>query len=249
MKKFICLIFLVFLFSFCLFSCGRVTVELNGGTIDIDISDTVKIKDIIKEEPTKEGYIFGGWYSDKGMAQLVTEETEGLNKIDKVYAKWITAEEKTYNVRQDIVKITDSGRKKQHMDIVNLSKDFDYQGLKYAGYKELKIEFSFYIHEIHDGYQYVFFYSDKSCVDTSSLDYFVSNKLFGKTPDDPSLLCSYRFEHGSGYVESMRYKYDFTAYVSLDDIKDDLYIRYGASGKYDDDWYNDNVSIKVTPIK
>lgn len=249
MKKFICLVLTLIISALCLFSCGSVSVELNGGNIDMDISEEVSIKDVLDKTPTKDGYIFGGWYSDKQLTKLVTEDSEDLNKVDKLYAKWITADPKIYEVRNDLVKITDSGRKNQQLDIVYLSKDYDYQGLKYAGYTELKIEFTFSIYEIDDGYQYVFLYSDKNCVDTSSLDYFISNKLFGKTPDDPSLLCSYRFEHGSGYKESTRSNYSFTAYVSLDDMKDDLYIRYGASGNSDDDWYNSNVFIKVTPIK
>ena len=35
----------------------------------------------------------------------------------------------------------------------------------------------------------------------------------------------------------------------MKDLKKDLYIRYGASGKYEDDWQNKNVMINYEALK
>ena len=130
-----------------------------------------------------------------------------------------------------------------------LNKDFDYEGLLFAGYTSFEITFEFDVYEINDGYQYVFFYKDKNCVDTSSFDYFVNNTILGNTPSDPSLLYGYRFEHTPGVADSSTYAHSFVAHIDIKNMKDSLYIRYGASGNGEDTWVNQNVKITVTPIK
>ncbi len=248
MKKLFSLFFIVIVLSLCLTGCGSsITINTNGG--QIDVVENASIQEIISSTPTKDGYIFGGWYSDKELTQLVTLDSKNLNQVKDVYAKWITAEKIDYDVRSDSATITDSGRKHQKYDTIRLADDFDYQGLIYAGYTEFKVTFSFEISEQHDGYQYVFLYKNKTCVDTSSLDYFISNTLYGQTPSDPTLLCSYRFEHSPGIADSSWSAYSFTAYIDIEDLEKELYIRYGASGKYDDNWLNRNVTVSVEPIK
>lgn len=250
MKKIICLAFALIFCVLCYSSCNTsITINTNGGYLENSDTEGLSIKEIIETIPTKEGYIFGGWYSDKELTQLVTLDGENLRQIKNVNAKWITADKKEYDVRSYSATITDSGRKYQQYDIIRLAEDFDYQGLLYAGYTEFKVTFSFEISEQHDGYQYVFLYKNQDCVDTASLDYFISNTLYGQTPSDPTLLCSYRFEHSPGIADSNWMPYSFTAYIDIEDLEDELYIRYGASGKYDDNWLNRNVIVYVEPIK
>ncbi|MBO5439090.1 MAG: InlB B-repeat-containing protein [Clostridia bacterium] len=249
MKRLICLLFVVSL-CVCLFGCGAsITINTNGGQIENKENENLKIEEVINSTPTKDGFIFGGWYSDKELTQSVTKDSENLNNINNIYAKWITADSKEYDVRAYSATITDSGRKHQIYDIVRLGDDYDYQGLIYAGYTKFKVTFSCDISEQNDGYQYVFLYKNKTCVDISSLDYFISNTLYGKTPSNPTLLCSYRFEHTPGIADSSWNQYSFTSYINIEDLENQLYIRYGASGKYDDNWLNRNVILNVEPIK
>ncbi len=225
---------------------GGVTVNTNGGTLPPTNGEEVEISEIVKTKPEKAGYIFGGWYSDKEMTQLITESTD-LSEVDEIYAKWITAEKKTYNVRSDEVTITDSGRKRQQMDAVNLPYDYDYQGLLYAGYTTLEISLTLEAREQDDGYQYVFLYRGQDCVDTGSVVNIISGALFGKDDSDPSLLCGFRFEHGGEGENKNWSSHTFSASISLKDLSEQLYIRYGASGNWGDTWNNRNVVLTVEP--
>ncbi len=250
MKRKFFILIATMLIAFCLFNCGSiVSVELNGGTAESLNAEGASINSVLRTVPKKDGFIFGGWYSDDGLTQLITKDSEDLSQVTNVYAKWITAEVKDYDVRFYPSTITDSGRKYQQCDLVRLCDDYDYQGLIFAGYTKFKVTFTFEISEQNDGYQYVFLYKDHNCVDTASLDYFISNKLYGKTPDDPSLLSSYRFEHSPGVVDESWDQYTFTSYIDIADLERELYIRYGASGKYDDNWLNQNVRLRVEPLK
>ncbi len=248
MKKRICSLLVCATLSASLFSgcAGGLTVNMNGGTLPTTNTENPAVAEIIATTPEKEGYIFGGWYSDKEMTKLVTEESD-LSEVEDLYAKWITAEKKTYTVREEEATITDSGRKRQHLDVVNLPADYDYQGLLYAGYKTLEIKVSLDIREKDDGYQYVFLYRSENCVDTGSAINIISGALFGKDDSDPELLCGYMFEHGAGSKNTSWSTHSFSSSISLKDLEEKLYIRYGASGTFDDTWYNKNVTITVEP--
>ncbi len=70
-----------------------VTFETNGA----DKMSAVKVKRNEKLtkplDPTKDGYVFVGWYSDKGLTKAYDFDTE-VTKAFKLYAKWEKAEEK-----------------------------------------------------------------------------------------------------------------------------------------------------------
>lgn len=197
--------------------------------------------------PYGDGYVFGGWYSDSAMTKLVTVNSD-FSKIKALYPKWLTIPTAVNDVlvRSETVKITDSGRENQRMDVLNLSDHYDVKGLNFAGYTKLKVTFTFDVREIDDGYQYVFFYSDEKCnansVVTDVLD------IVGVENDD-SFLYSHKFEHGSGKKDTSWGTHTFTAELPMNKLKKDLYIRYGASGKYDDDWQNKNVVVSYEALK
>ena len=66
-----------------------ITYELNGGENNTGNSSTYTILTSRKlKNPTKEGYKFGGWYSDKDFTKRVTEIVEGTTGNKKFYAKW-----------------------------------------------------------------------------------------------------------------------------------------------------------------
>lgn len=151
----------------------------------------------------------------------------------------------TYNIRSETTTITDSGRIDQKMDIVPFSDNYKAKALYNAGYTKLKVDFSFDVKEIDDGYQYVFLYYNTSCDENNIVDEIVD--LFDDS--DPSLLYTYKFEHTSGKKDTNWATHTFSTSVSMSSIKDDLYIRYGASGKNEDDWQNKNVVVTLTPYK
>jgi uncharacterized repeat protein (TIGR02543 family) len=73
-----------------------ITYTLNGGTNDsanpasYDITQNVKLA-----TPTKEGYYFAGWYSDKNLTTIVSSIKKGSTGNLTLYAKW---NESTYDI-------------------------------------------------------------------------------------------------------------------------------------------------------
>lgn len=68
-------------------STYTLTFETNGGVRISSVSKSAGSKiDLADYQPTKEGYVFAGWYSDKELTKKVTSVT--LNKNTTVYAKW-----------------------------------------------------------------------------------------------------------------------------------------------------------------
>lgn len=152
----------------------------------------------------------------------------------------------TINVRSETAKITDSGRASQKMDKVLISDYFDVKAAYSAGYTKLKVTFSFEVKEMDDGYQYVFFYADTTCKGNSFFDKVVDEFY---DPEDPSLLYEYRLEHGGTTKDTSWGPHSFSTSLKMSRLKDDLYIRYGASGKQNDDWQNRNVVVTFQAVK
>lgn len=246
MKKsllmFVCLIIMI-----ALTSCGKVVVNLNGGAIDSTVNvEKSKFKEIVKTIPTKEGYEFAGWYTDSNYSDYIDPNAPTKQQVRKgqAYAKWINVPESTsYNVRSETTTITDSGRSNQKMDIVYLSNDYNIVDLRRAGYKTFTVKVSLNVCEEDDGYQYVFLYKNTYCQNQNLSDW-VDENIFGDQKSDPNLLYTYQFESTSSWKT-----YSFTTIIKLDSLEDDLYIRYGASGKYNDDWKNKDIFVTITPNK
>lgn len=221
--------------------------EINYDTSENNENEQInKIKEQLKSTPTKDGLVFAGWYSDEKLTNLVTLYSD-LNGISKLYPKWISVYSKTYHVREVETTIKDEGRRKQRIDEVDLYLDYDYEGLIFAGYKNFEVEVSLDVKELDDGYQHVLLYSDTNCPNTGTIGYFITNTVLGKNKEDPSLLCWYPFEHCAGDKDSSWQTHKFTTNIAIEDLQDKLYIRYDASGKFNDDWVNKNVIVKVTP--
>lgn len=152
-------------------------------------------------------------------------------------------------VRTETVKITDSGRANQHYDVVYLSEKMDVKALAAAGYSTLKVKISLDVKEIDDGYQWIFLYSNSSCAKSALVDDIVEFVAGVKVKDDPSLLCGKRFEHGSNKKNTSWGTHTFEFNIPMGDLTKDLYIRFGASGKYDDDWQNKNLYISYEVVR
>ena len=66
-----------------------VTYETNGGTI-FESSPVLNGKTATKpDDPTKDGYTFDGWYSDKALTKPFDFATVQITKDTVIYAKWI----------------------------------------------------------------------------------------------------------------------------------------------------------------
>lgn len=230
-----------------------INIYTNGGT-GINPGENTKFEDIISAIPTKEGFEFAGWYSDANFKEYIhpLSVTKTQKQKGTAYAKWIVVEPSTtYLVREDFATITDSGRGKQQLDRVGISSNYNVTDLKRAGYTKITVALSADVCEIDDGYQYIFLYSNTKCAsnDISSVMDFYDKYVFGEESSDPSLLYMHKFEHAPGVADSSIQTVSFEVTLDLARLTDDLYVRYGASGKNDDDWMNSNVCVTVIPEK
>ena len=226
-----------------------------GGNMDndLDINEDTTFDDIIASTPSKDGYVFAGWYSDENLTDYIIPDyiTTTQYKKGTAYAKWIDPSPVSYDVRTNTVTITDSGRAKQHMDKINMSRDFDMLDLERAGYSSLKVKISLNIKEVDDGNQYIFIYRDTACANKElSLMEFYDTYVFGEPPaEDPSLLYMHHYEHGAGKKNTSWETVTFEVVLDINNLREDLYLRYGASGKSNDDWCNSDVKVTLTPVK
>lgn len=250
MRKFLILLLAVLL-ALPLAACGS---EENINKINVTDEQRKALDEKIGEIPVKEGYVFAGWYSDKQFSDYIIPGFPMDSQYVKgtAYPKWITVSEFVeYEVRDYSTSITDSGRENQQMDTVFVNKDYNFTDLKRAGYRYLEVKISMEISEKNDGYQHVYIYKDTNCIssNTSVMDLWDKYVEGQKTDNDPSMLHWQRFDYGGEGVSEEWGKVTVTALLKLEDLKDSLYIRYGASGKEADTWYSRNVVVTVTPVK
>ena len=222
---------------------------------ELNTGGDITFKDIVQSVPSKEGYIFAGWYSDKALTDYIDPNyiTETQYAKGTANAKWIPDGSITFQVREKEVSITDSGRKKQQLDIVEISRSADYTllDLERAGFTYIDVEITLDIREENDGYQYIFLYKDSVLPDEEmDLMEFYDKYVFGEGTDtDPSLLHAFKHEHGSGEKDTSWKRVTLKKSLRISDLKNDLYIRYGASGKEEDTWKNKNVVVTISPSK
>lgn len=78
----------------------KITYKLNGGTNNKNNPATYKktTKTITLKNPTKKGYTFKGWYSDKNFKNKVTTIKKGSTGNKTLYAKW---EANKYTIKFD----------------------------------------------------------------------------------------------------------------------------------------------------
>lgn len=130
----------------------------------------------------------------------------------------------TYKVRTSSNIVTDDSRFSQKYDTIDFKDVYDgkynIDTLKTEGYYTMAVEITLDVKKIDDGYQYIFIYDD--------------------TRSD-TFLTGCQFECGKSY-RNMTFYFE----VSIFNIKEnDFVIRYGASGKFSDDWENKNLNIQV----
>ena len=250
MKKILTLL-LAALLVFSLAACSE---KENVNRIKVTDEQRKALNEKIEEIPEKEGFVFAGWYSDKLLTDYIIPgfPTDTQYVKGTAYPKWITVPDSVeYEVRESPTTVTDSGRENQQMDAVYVNRDYNFTDLKRAGYRYLEVVISLEISEKSDGYQHVFIYKDTNCLDsnTSFMDLWDKYIEGQKTDVDPSMLHWQRFDYGGDGVTTEWGRVTVTALLNLEDLKEALYIRYGATGKESDTWENRNVTVTVTPVK
>ena len=222
-------------------------------------NENLKFAEAVNLKPTRAGFVFAGWYSDEALTDYIIPNFITYSQYSKgtLYPKWIKVDPVSYSVRTETATVTDSGRSKQKMDVVYLN-ELNMTDLKRAGYTKLQVTVSYDVREENDGYQYVFLYQDENCAQPKNEENSLADMLWGdsldkilgnKDPGDPTLLYSYKGEHGPGKKDTTWGTQKFTVTLSVEDIIDNLYIRYGASGKDEDDWLCKNIIVTITPIQ
>ena len=114
----------------------KITYNLNSGTNNSKnpsyyyiTSDTIKLA-----SPTRKGYKFGGWYSDSGYKNRVTEIAKGTTGNKTLYAKWSkTKYTITYNINGGTNSSKNPGYYYVTSDTIKLASPTR-KGYKFAGW-------------------------------------------------------------------------------------------------------------------
>ena len=157
------------------------------------------------------GTNFFGWYSKE--FDIKYESTAGLHEDLDLYGMINYEGDITINATYVI---TDSGRYKQKYDSINLFVvlGIGISKLKEMEYDTVSIKIVITLKEIDNGTQYIFLYSRAASDDKYLIDTIEINDASSK------------------YKEK---EYNLT--INLSDIESDmLFIRFGASGSFNDDW-------------
>lgn len=226
-------------------------------------SDSITLK---VPEYDDDSFIFCGWYEDSDFTKKVTsiKNTSGNKKL---YASFIKKMSDKLCVRSSAVTITDSGRANQAYDVIYVK---DYLGkepkeLAEMGIKYIDVCLSLDVSEVNDGYQYVFLYNTTT-VKSRSNDNIISSYVnifvdamssaihnaLGESEarkEDEGLVSSvWKFEHSPGKKDTSWGAYGATFRVPVARLDEAIYIRYGASGNFEDTWKNQNVSAYISIV-
>ncbi len=161
---------------------------------------------------------FFGWYSDAACTVKVSSIPSTRTSNITLYAKY------RFNTMgledRSTYKVTDTGVMKQpSFDVTFMLKTAYYPMTQNTNLKSIKIEISFTMWRVDNGYQYVvLYYGDK-------------------------ILRSYKYDMDSG----KSYKRNYVYYASIEDFKDgdEFTLRFHADGVSSDDWKFNNMNINV----
>ncbi len=208
------------------------TVYLNAGEDILQTSQTVTFgKPFALPVPARSGYIFAGWYAngEKLTDSLGRGASWNKNCAVLASARWLKSSARFYNGESYV--ITDSGRAKQHKDVVALSQLLGAPLSDYlqAGATKLEVRYSLNVAEIDDGYQYL----------------FLSNDDRGRTLSN-ELLFTQCIQHNPFHTDENSYAHEGVVTVPLAKVADTVYLLYGASGLLNDDWIRGGIEVIFT---
>lgn len=169
----------------------------------------------------EDGRVFLGWYDE---SLKIKYDDRSINKYSDnldLYSKYDIYK---YHKIEKEYKITDSGRFNQKYDTLNLNEILGYSidELKELQYNKIKITIVLSMKEIDEGYQYVFLYDGPN----------KNSNLLAESDK----ICVSNTEYNSIEV---------VFELNLSEITDIVYIRFGASGNFDDDWKTNYREYKI----
>jgi len=90
----------------------RIKYELNGGKNNSKNPLTYRNSKVELKDPTRKGYVFRGWYTDKNFTKQITEIKKGTKKDYKLYAKWeVEVKPTEVKINKDSIEVV-KGKKK-----------------------------------------------------------------------------------------------------------------------------------------
>ncbi len=164
---------------------------------------------------------FYGWYTSSSFTTKVVSISKTQSGNVYLYAKYDYHVGSTYSSGTNT--ITDDGVFKQIYFPININlKSLYYNDVKNTTLSRIKIEFSFDMWEVDDGYQDIYLYSGTTVIWEDTIN------------------------RGSGKNTSAM-TYSKTIYLNIEDYKnlDILNLRFSAHGAFSDDWQFNNFQMSV----
>ena len=164
---------------------------------------------------------FDGWYSDANFTTKVNSISKTRTGTVTLYAKydlWIMSTYASYTSS-----VNDGNINNQPSFSIDILLDSIYfEQVQNTSLSKIKIEISFDMWEVDDGYQHIYLYNGNSQIWSDTI------------------------ERGSG-INSSSYHYTNTIYLDLEDYSnvDYLDLKFSASGWFDDDWKFNNFEMHV----
>lgn len=148
------------------------------------------------------------------------------------------------SVRTKAVLIDDSGRFNHNIcDIIdldtfglNLDEMYPYNVLKEVGYKTITVRIKMDMCEVNNGYQYICIYNN------------LCTNMTDEEKDSHKVAPDIKHSYGGSDTEtSYSTVYFVFENIPIEKFSDGhrMVLRYGASGKYEDDWKNKNLCIEL----
>lgn len=202
--------------------------ESNAVTIGYSQGGLLALWDILPSqyatlaEPMEEYF-----YSYLNDANVQYKEPFEYNGVEEYYS--INSIGAEYGLRPYTeYRINDSGRFDNLYDVVNFKEitGLYVENIKKDDIKVIKIILDIKIKEVNDGYQYVFLYD-------------------GISSNANQLCPGVQIEHSPGEANANYKDFSMEFNIDINDIIDNkIIIRYGASGKNDDDWINTELYLR-----
>lgn len=164
---------------------------------------------------------FYGWYTSSSFTTKVVSISKTQSGKVYLYAKYDYFVKSTYASGTET--ITDDGVFKQTYFPVNINlKSLYYNDVKNTTLSQIKIEFSFDMWEVDDGYQDIYLYNGTTVIWEDTIN------------------------RGSGKNTSAM-TYSKTIYLNIEDYKnfDILNLRFSAHGAFSDDWQFNNFQMSI----